>query len=113
MQKSNRNLRATKEMKVWRDWMRKIVRSIKADPYLKDVSQNLSVRIVSWHPVSHEVLVCVRDTSESETSYNSQYCRWVFVDTWDGEDKWNRYKIWKEINEVVLAMRSREFNLSL
>lgn len=111
MGKSYRNWRATREMKVCRDWIREIVRFVKADPYLKDVSQNLSARIVRWNPVSHEVLVCVRDITEPETSYNSQYCRWVFVNTWASCKRSSRYSIWREINEVILAMRHENSHL--
>lgn len=99
-------MNAKLEMKVVRDWIRHQVKAIKADPYLANVSNDVSIRIVKWNHHDHSVLVCARDLSKPETPYNSEFCRWVWVHTWvTGQFQWWKWNIWREINEVVNHMQ--------
>ena len=99
-------MKAKLEMKVVRDWIRHQVKSIKADPYLANVSKDISIRIVKWNQHDHSVLVCARDLSKPETPYNSEFCRWTWVHTWvTGQFQWWKWNIWREVNEVVNHMQ--------
>lgn len=97
---------AKDEMKEVRNWLRGQVRMIDKDPYLSYAHGKVSARIVRWEASEHRVLVCVRSTEVSETSWNSNLCRWVWIHTWGGRDcRFWKWDIWKELNDVVINMR--------
>ena len=95
------------EMKQVRNYLRDQMKLIRNDPFLKDVANRVSARIVKWNKKQHSVLVCVRDLSAPETTYNSKGCTWVWVYTWrsdNGNYSW-LWKIWEALNELINNMR--------
>lgn len=95
-------MNAKEEMKKVRNFLRRQVKMINNDPYLKHVHGCISARIVKWKASQHQVLVCVRNITKPETPWDSHYCRWVCVNTHC--DFWKN-SIWKELNEVVVLSR--------
>ena len=97
---------STFEMKQVRNYLRDQMRMIKNDPFLADVANRVSARIVKWNKREHSVLICVRDLNAPETNWNSAGCRWVWTNTWGSNNycHW-RWDIWKALNDLVNNMR--------
>ena len=96
------------EMKQVRNYLRDQMRIIKNDPYLADVADRMSARIVKWNKRDHSILVCIRDLNTPETRWNSAGCIWVWVHTWKcgGYYPW-LWRVWGAINDVINNMRLR------
>ena len=94
------------EMKQVRNYLRDQMRIIKNDPYLADVADRVSARIVKWNKRDHSVLVCIRDLNAPETNYNSNGCTWMWVHTWrsGGYFPW-LWRVWEALNELINNMR--------
>lgn len=95
-------MNAKDEMKQVRNFLRRHVKQINADPYLAEVHNKVEARIVKWNRNSHSVYVCVRITDRPFTHWNSDFCRWVWVDT---DSQFYKWHIWKELNAVVVNAR--------
>ena len=94
------------EMKQVRNYLRDQMRLIKNDPFLADIADRVSARIVKWNKKQHEVLVCMRDLSAPETTYNSAGCRWLWVHTWRNVAYYPwLWKVWGELNDLINNMR--------
>ena len=94
------------EMRQVRNYLRDQMRLIKNDPFLADIADRVSARIVKWNKKQHAVLVCIRDLSAPETTWNSKSCRWLWVHTWRGESSYPwLWKVWGELNDVINNMR--------
>ena len=94
------------EMKQVRNYLRDQMRIIKNDPFLANVADRVSARIVKWNKREHAVLVCIRDLSAPETNYNSKGCTWIWVRTWrsGGYYPW-LWRVWEALNELINNMR--------
>ena len=94
------------EMKQVRNYLRDQMRLIKNDPFLADIADRVSARIVKWNKKQHAVLVCIRDLSAPETTYNSAGCRWLWVNTWRNVAYYPwLWKVWEALNELINNMR--------
>ena len=94
------------EMKQVRNYLRDQMRIIKNDPYLADVADRVSARIVKWNKKQHAVLVCIRDLNAPETTWNSKGCRWLWVHTWRNVAYYPwLWKVWEALNELINNMR--------
>lgn len=94
------------EMKQVRNYLRDQMRLIKNDPFLADIADRVSARIVKWNKKQHAVLVCIRDLSAPETTYNSKGCRWLWVHTWRNVAYYPwLWKVWEALNELINNMR--------
>jgi hypothetical protein len=100
-------MNSTNEMKIVRDYIRKLVKRTKNDPYLNeyDVKNRLSVRIVKWDKREHRVLICVRDLKHPEVKWNNYYIHWDWIRTCG--HFW-RYNIWRAVNDIVCNMRCED-----
>ena len=95
-----------REMKQVRSYLRDQMRLIKKDPFLADIADRVSARIVKWNKKQHAVLVCIRDLSAPETTYNSKGCRWLWVHTWRNVAYYPwLWKVWEALNELINNMR--------
>ena len=95
-------MNARVEMKMVRDWLRRQIKQINADPFLAAAHGRIEARIVKWEPRAHRVLVCIRDRAYAETPYNSNRCRWQWVSTYT---TLNRWELWKDLNAIVVNTR--------
>lgn len=93
--------KSTLEMKVVRDWLRSQVSLIQRDPHLPIASKCISMRIWKWDKRYHSAIIEIRDVTKPLTYYNSEYCRYIRVDTQGFYWKWT---IWKELNSVVISI---------
>ena len=95
------------EMKQVRNYLRDQMRLIKKDPFLADIADRVSARIVKWNKRDHSVLVCIRDLNAPETNYNSAGCRWLWVNTWRNNVAYYPWlwKVWEALNELINNMR--------
>ena len=93
-------MNSTNEMKVVRDYIRKLVKRTKNDPYLDkyDVKNRLSVRIVKWDKREHRVLVCVRDLKYPEAKWDCYHTHWNWIRTYG---RFWRHSIWEKVNDIV------------
>ena len=90
------------EMKQVRDWLRRHIKQVNADPYLAAAHNRIEARIVKWNRNSHSVLVCVRITDRPFTQWDSEFCRWVWVDT---DSQFRVWHIWKALNDIIVNER--------
>ena len=97
---------STREMKQVRNYLRDQMRIIRNDPFLANVADRVSARIVKWNKRQHSVLICIRDLNAPETNHNSSGCRWLWVYTWrSGEYYPWLWKVWEALNELINNMR--------
>lgn len=97
---------STREMKQVRNYLRDQMRIIRNDPFLANVADRVSVRIVKWNKRQHSVLICIRDLNAPETNHNSSGCHWLWVYTWrSGEYYLWLWKVWEALNELINNMR--------
>ena len=97
--------KSTLEMKVVRDWLRSQVSLIQRDPHLPIASKNISMRIWKWDKRYHSAVIEIRDVTKPLTYYNSEYCRYIRVDTWGFHWKW---EVWRELNSMVIRIEHPE-----
>lgn len=93
--------KSTLEMKVVRDWLRSQVSLIQRDPHLPIASKSISMRIWKWDKDYHSAVIEIRDVTKPLTYYNSEYCRYIRVNTWGFHWKW---EVWRELNNMVIRI---------
>lgn len=98
-------MNAREEMKTVRNWLRRQVKLINNDPYLKDCHGRIEARIVRWDARSHSMLVKVQDKARPETPYSCGSTRWLWVSVWSIFWKSN---IWREMNHIVNQIRCNQ-----
>ena len=91
------------EMKVVRNWLRRQRKIIDKDPYLADIRDKLTFRIVKWDARSHCCVVVIRNENLSQTNYDSYSTRWLGFSTRDASWKW---KLWRELNDLCHYVRA-------
>ena len=89
-------MQAKEEMKIIRNFIREKQKAMLNDPYTKVAAKTIEARICRWIESKHMILVNIRDTSKPLTTYNSDFCSWLWINT--GADyKWDLVREWNNI----------------
>lgn len=94
-------MNAKLEMKRLRDYLRREMRRLRKDPFLKDVAPHISVRMTKWDAARYAVVLQLQDTRKPVTEYNSQSTKWVMVNTYSDY----RWDVWRALNALIVEMR--------
>lgn len=95
-------MNAKVEMKKVRDYLRHQRKLIDNDPHLADIRGKLTFRIEGWDARHHSIRIVVRNEDVPRTPYNSSGTRFVWVEPWGVNWKW---QLAKTLNETCWRIR--------